>query len=78
MRDNGVVISPTLDLANSEFTFVAQLAGQITCDVVQADKLLGILLKRCVPWQVLLLIALTLALFPIRIRWVSMLIRRQN
>jgi len=38
VRDNGVVISPTEDLANGEFTLASQPAGQITCDVSQADK----------------------------------------
>lgn len=38
VRDNGVVISPTIDLTNGEFTLTEQSAGRITADVVQKDK----------------------------------------
>lgn len=38
VRDNGVVIAPTPDLVNGEFTLIAQPAGRITADVVQVDQ----------------------------------------
>lgn len=38
VRDNGVAVSPTFDLANGKFTLAASPAGTLTCDVVQADN----------------------------------------
>lgn len=38
VRDNGVSVTPTFDLPNGEFTLAVAPAGQITCDVVQADQ----------------------------------------
>ena len=41
VRDNGIEVTPaTVDLANGEFNFGANQdpAGQVTCDVVQADQ----------------------------------------
>lgn len=38
VRDNGVAISPTIDLAKGEFTLNEQPAGRITADVIQKDE----------------------------------------
>lgn len=38
VRDNGVVIAPTLNLASGEFTLLVAAAGEITADVVQVDQ----------------------------------------
>jgi hypothetical protein len=38
VKDNGVVITPTINLDDGEFTLLAQPAGRITVDVVQFSK----------------------------------------